>query len=375
MIAPEELFEQLKLANISFFTGVPDSLLKSFCAYVTENAKKGEHVVAANEGGAIALAAGHYLATGEYALVYMQNSGLGNAVNPLLSLADTDVYSIPMLLMIGWRGKPGHRDEPQHVKQGRVTLKLLDAMEIPHYVLDGNMANWQDVVNTACYEMKARQGPVAIVVRKGTFERHQLKAQSKQKNPLTREDAIGIVVDGLVDGDLVVSTTGMASRELFELRDKKGQSHDSDFLTVGSMGHSSQIALGVALAKSDKQVFCIDGDGSVLMHTGGLAIIGQLAPKNFKHILINNEAHDSVGGQPTASPNVDYVNLALSMGYKLASRAVTCEEARNAIRNMREATGPCLLEIRVRRGARKDLGRPTLTPIEIKDNFTKELAK
>ena len=375
MIEPGQLFELLRRLRFSLFTGVPDSLLKSFCAYVTKNASKGEHVIAANEGGAIALAAGHYLATGEYALVYMQNSGLGNAINPLLSLADVDVYSIPMLLMVGWRGEPGLRDEPQHSKQGRVTLKLFDAMEIPCHILDGAIDRWEDVVNAAYCDMKARQGPVALLVKKGTFKPYQFELPTRQNYPLTRENAIEVIIDELVDGELIISTTGMASRELFELRQTKGQSHNNDFLTVGSMGHCSQVALAVALAKPDRQVLCIDGDGSVLMHAGGLAIIGQMAARNLKHILMNNEAHDSVGGQPTASSNVDYVNLALSMGYRAAVRAVTRDEVRNAVRTMRNATGPCLLEIRVRSGARSDLGRPTLTPVEMKENFMKELLR
>lgn len=375
MIRSKNLFEQLVSEQVTFFTGVPDSLLKSFCAYVTDHAHSNTHVIAANEGGAIALASGHYLASGEYALVYLQNSGLGNAINPLLSLADPEVYSIPMLLMIGWRGEPGYADEPQHVKQGRVTLSLLQAMEIPYVILETTTTDWQGVIKSACRQMKDRQGPVAIVVKAGTFEPYQLDGQDEVAHLLTREQAIEIIIDELAEEDIIVSTTGKTSRELFELRETRGQAHGGDFLTVGSMGHSSQIALGVALQKPDRQVICLDGDGSVLMHTGALAIIGQMAPANLKHIVINNEAHDSVGGQPTASPNVDYVGVARAMGYKVATRAAIRDEVQNALRKMLDNEGPCLLEVRVKKGARKDLGRPTTTPLQNRNDLMRRLAE
>lgn len=376
MIPPKALFEQLASEQVSFFTGVPDSLLKDFCACVTDCAYgTGRHVIAANEGGAIALAAGCYLATGEYALVYMQNSGLGNATNPLLSLADPEVYSIPMLLMIGWRGEPGRPDEPQHVKQGRVTLELLQAMEIPYVILEATTLDWQQLIESACRQMRERQGPVAIVVKAGTFESYEGNDEAGMEHLLTREQSIGIIIDELGEEDIIVSTTGKISRELFELRETRGQNHGRDFLTVGSMGHSSQIALGIALHKPDRQVFCLDGDGSILMHTGGLAIVGQMAPANFKHIVLNNEAHDSVGGQPTASPNVDYVRLARATGYRLATKAITCREVQSAVRRMMQEEGPCFLEVRVRKGARKNLGRPTNMPLRNRNDLMKGLIR
>lgn len=374
MIPPKALFEQLESERVSFFTGVPDSLLKNFCAYVTDRAYgTSRHVIAANEGGAIALATGHYLATGEYAVVYMQNSGLGNAINPLLSLADPEVYSIPMLLMIGWRGEPGYPDEPQHVKQGRITLNLLKAMEIPYVILEASSPDWQQLIGLACRQMREHQGPVAIVVKAGTFEPHEGNDEAGMEHLLTREQSIGIIIDELGEEDIVVSTTGKISRELFELRKARGQEHFADFLTVGSMGHSSQIALGIALQKLNRQVICIDGDGSVLMHAGGLAIVGQMAPANFKHIVLNNEAHDSVGGQPTASPNVNYLDLARATGYKSATRAIISIEVQNAVRQMVQEEGPCLLEVRVRKGARKNLGRPTNTPLRNRNDLMKGL--
>ncbi len=364
MIQPKEFFDNLISERILFFSGVPDSLLKNFCAYVTDHVDDRHHVIAANEGGAVALAAGYYLATGNYALVYMQNSGLGNATNPLLSLADPEVYSIPMLLMIGWRGEPGIHDEPQHVKQGRVTLGLLEAMEIPYLVLDGNTRDWRGLVRSLCDQMRDHERPVAIVVRTDTFDEYKMGTIDDDSSLLTREEAISIVVERIGDNDIVVSTTGKTSRELFEVRERYSQGHGRDFLTVGSMGHSSQIALGIALQKPNYRVICLDGDGAVLMHAGALAIVGQKAPPNFVHIVINNESHDSVGGQPTASPNVDYVDFAQAMGYRNALRAATSKEIESALAQLLDSEGPSLLEIKTRKGSRQDLGRPTITPLE-----------
>ena len=373
MIQPKEFFDNLISEGISFFSGVPDSLLKNFCAYVTDHVDDRHHVIAANEGGAVALASGYYLATGNYALVYMQNSGLGNATNPLVSLADPEVYSIPMLLMIGWRGEPGIHDEPQHVKQGRVTLGLLEAMEIPYLVLDGNTRDWRGLVRSLCDQMRDHERPVAIVVRTDTFDDYKMGTIDDDSSLLTREEAISIVVERIGDNDIVVSTTGKTSRELFEVRERYSQGHDRDFLTVGSMGHSSQIALGIALQKPNYRVICLDGDGAVLMHAGALAIVGQKAPPNFVHIVINNESHDSVGGQPTASPNVDYVDFAQAMGYRNALRAATSKEIESALAQLLDSEGPSLLEIKTRKGSRQDLGRPTITPLENRNELMRRL--
>ena len=373
MIQPKEFFDNLISEGILFFSGVPDSLLKNFCAYVTDHVDDRHHVIAANEGGAVALAAGYYLATGNYALVYMQNSGLGNATNPLVSLADPEVYSIPMLLMIGWRGEPGIHDEPQHVKQGRVTLGLLEAMEIPYLVLDGNTRDWRGLVRSLCDQMRDHERPVAIVVRTDTFDEYKMGTFDDDSSLLMREEAISIVVERIGDNDIVVSTTGKTSRELFEVRERYSQGHGRDFLTVGSMGHSSQIALGIALQKPNYRVICLDGDGAVLMHAGALAIVGQKAPPNFVHIVINNESHDSVGGQPTASPNVDYVDFAQAMGYRNALRAATSKEIESALAQLLDSEGPSLLEIKTRKGSRQDLGRPTITPLENRNELMRRL--
>lgn len=364
MIEVREAYEAFIKSGIDMFTGVPDSLLKNICAFITDTAPREKHIIAANEGNAIGIAAGHYLATGKPALVYMQNSGLGNTVNPLLSLADEKVYSIPMVLMIGWRGEPGVHDEPQHVKQGAVTLALLDAMQIPYTILDE-----VNQINTQVELSLKRKAPTAIVIRKGTFGSYTLKNVCNNDNPLSREEAMKLVVDNLHDDDVVVSTTGKLSRELFEYREAKQQGHGHDFLTVGSMGHSSSIALGIALEKPERRIFCFDGDGAFIMHTGALGIVASMKPKNFFHILFNNNAHESVGGQPTIGYELDAVTMAKACGYQHAFRAVTRQEMQEVLQQLAHLEGPVLLELRVRIDSRDDLGRPTTTPIENKEAF------
>ncbi len=374
MISCEFFYNLLVKGGVSFYTGVPDSSLKDFCAYVMDNAPEDRHIIAANEGGAIALACGHFLATRQPALVYMQNSGQGNAINPLISLADPDVYGIPLLMLIGWRGQPGTKDEPQHVKQGKITLSLLEAVGIPYRLLPQEEQPAALCVQDAFSLLNTTQTPVAIVARKGTFETYQLPGRGGDVLQMSREEALQLVLENLASSDVIVSTTGKLSRELYEFRDHFRQGHSRDFLTVGSMGHSSQIALGIALAKPHRQVFCFDGDGAVIMHMGALAIVGSRKPQNFKHILFNNAAHDSVGGQPTAGFDVSFPDIARACGYKWVATANTPSETRANIARMIAADGPALLEIKVRKGARPDLGRPKTTPIENKTAFMEFLA-
>ena len=376
MINTEEFYKNLKSNKIDFFVGVPDSLLKDFCAYIKENVDSKNNIVAANEGNALAIASGYYLATGNPALVYMQNSGQGNIINPLASLNDPLVYSIPALLVIGWRGEPNKKDEPQHKKQGLVTLKLLEALDIEYSILTekDDVGIWKKKISEAVEYMKKEKRPYALVVTKGTFSTYKLKEQSKVNFEMSREDAIKEIVNALGDEDTIVSTTGMASRELFEEREARNMGHEKDFLTVGSMGHASQIALGIALSKPKKNVYCLDGDGALLMHLGGLAIIGTQKVENFKHIVINNGAHDSVGGQSTVGLDIDIPSIAKSCGYKKTFTVSTFEDLKAYLKILVEAKGPVLLEVKVRKGARKDLGRPTTSPIENKDMFMKFLA-
>ncbi len=374
MINCKEIFDYLQHRGIGFYAGVPDSLLKDFCAYLTDHADKNNHVIAANEGNAIAMATGYHLATNKFGLVYMQNSGEGNAINPLISLADPEVYSIPLLLMIGWRGEPGKHDEPQHVKQGKITLNLLDTMNIPYEILPDSMDSAKATLETTLAHLKDKKSPCALVIKKDTFEPYKLQNLVAANNgdyhySLSREEALKLVINHLKESEVVVSTTGMLSRELFEYRERLNQGHHRDFLTVGSMGHSSSIALGIALSKPDRQVYCLDGDGAALMHMGSMGIIGQKHPHNFKHLIFNNGAHDSVGGQPTAGFEVDLKEIAKACGYNLSLRAENKKELEEKMLLLKQSEGPSLLEIRVSKGNRKDLGRPTTTPIQNKDAF------
>ena len=371
MLPQREIFDLSVENKIEFFTVVPDSLMKDFCAVIEESAEKDKHVISANEGNAIALASGYHLATGKIGLVYMQNSGLGNAINPLVSLADEKVYGMPMLLVIGWRGEDGVPDEPQHKKQGLITLSLLDNLGIPYKVLSKEEENIESMIFDLSKSIFEKNIPHAIVVREGAFEKHNRSNTSPdiEKNLLSREEALEIVLEKIPKDGVVVSTTGKLSRELFELREKRGEGHGNDFLTVGSMGHSSSIALGIALAKPDKKVYCLDGDGASIMHLGSLAIIGQHSPQNFTHILFNNGSHDSVGGQPTASSIMDFVKIAEASNYNFAVKAVSKENIIESLDKINKIPGPNFIEIEIRNGARGDLGRPTRTPLENKQDF------
>jgi phosphonopyruvate decarboxylase len=375
MIAPNHFLSVLEQQNIRFFTGVPDSLLKEICACITDTANQNSHIIAANEGAAVALATGYHLSTGRVPLVYLQNSGLGNTINPLLSLADPEVYSIPMLLMVGWRGEPGVKDEPQHIKQGRVQNNLLEAMEIPYLVLSADSEDYQRQLTDLLGLCRQRSCPVALIIRKGTFAPYLATRQPEPElSDISREAAIEAVLSSIDPSDVVVSTTGMPSREVFESRANRIEGHHRDFLTVGSMGHACQIALGIALHSPDRNVYCIDGDGALIMHMGSMAINGASAPANFRHIVLNNAAHDSVGGQPTVAGRMDIPGVATSSGYKGARRVSTSDELKNGLAWVTSQHGPVLLEIWVRRGSRKDLGRPTRTPQQNKADFMDFLA-
>lgn len=364
MVSVEKLYKSLQVHGVDFFTGVPDSLLKDFCAYVTDHCPRERNIIAANEGAAVGIAAGHYMVSGRLPLVYMQNSGLGNTVNPLLSLMDEKVYALPVVLMIGWRGEPGVKDEPQHVKQGEVTLDLLEAMQIPYIVLSDNEEEALQQTGVILQKAKNTSRPHALVIRKGVFGKYQLQNKPENNYPFSREEALKLVVDQLGDKDVVVSTTGKLSRELFEYREVRHQGHGRDFLTVGSMGHSSSIALGIALEKPERTVWCLDGDGAFIMHMGAISNIGALSPKNYRHIVFNNGAHESVGGQPTVGFQLDIPAIAGACGYPVVFSVSTCEEIKQTLRALSGVDGPALVEIRVKIDSREDLGRPTSTPID-----------
>lgn len=375
MVSPKFFIDTLKSCDIDFFAGVPDSLLKNICAYITDNLPAKQNIIAANEGGAMGIAAGYHLATGKVPVVYMQNSGEGNIINPLASLTDKEVYNIPVLLVIGWRGRPGVKDEPQHVKQGKVTTGLLNTMGINYAILPKDEEGAAKQIKIAADFMKATNECYALVIEKDTFEDYKLQNVEKNDLTMSREEAIQKVAANIEDNACIVSTTGMISRELFEARTAWGQGHERDFLTVGSMGHASQIALGIALQKPERRVYCFDGDGASIMHMGNMAITASMKCKNYVHVVFNNGAHDSVGGQPTVGLKIDLCAVAKAVGYEAAYSVDTLEALADTLAAVKSAKGPVLLQVCVKKGNRKDLGRPTTTPIQNKEALMEFLNK
>ncbi len=356
MIDPKYFFDAINERGVGFFAGVPDSLLADFCAYVEDQVGRKRHLITANEGNAVALAIGYHMATGKYAAVYMQNSGLGNTINPLTSLADTEVYKVPMLLIIGWRGEPGIKDEPQHTKQGRITLEQLNVLEIPYWVID-SATDVSKVLDESFNAIRARNAPAALVIRKNTFKNYKSQKKESAISSLMRESALELLLSMCGPSDLIVSTTGKTSRELSELREKNRQPQ-SDFLTVGGMGHASSIALGVAIGQPQKRIICLDGDGALLMHMGAMPVISEYKPEKFIHVLLNNGTHESVGGQATSANKIDFCALSNAVGY--AGYAVANDELslREAWESLTDKSGPVLLEIKIKNGSRENLGRP-----------------
>jgi phosphonopyruvate decarboxylase len=361
-----DAYTAFKKNGIDFFCGVPDSLLKDFCAYIEYTTK--EHIITANEGNAIALASGYYLASGKPALCYMQNSGLGNCINPLLSLCDKEVYNIPILMLIGWRGEPCVADEPQHIKQGKVTIELLDTIGVKYSVFE-NLHQ----IKFACQYMNKTKEPYALIVKRGTFSKYEYKINNHFK--MSREEAISEVVKNLNDSDIIVSTTGHISRELYEYRQRLEQSHKQDFLTVGSMGHASSIALGIARLKPNRNVYCFDGDGAAIMHLGAFPVIGTQKLSKFKHIIFNNLAYESVGAQPTCANGIDFQKLALSCSYDNVFLANTKKDLQAIIKKFINCKGTSLLEIKVKCGTKENLERPKESPFENKEKFMEFLSE
>jgi phosphonopyruvate decarboxylase len=364
----------VEIIGSDFYTGVPDSQLKSLCNYLmdTYGIDPHHHVIAANEGNCTALAAGYHLATGKIPVVYMQNSGEGNIINPVASLLNDKVYAIPVIFIIGWRGEPGVHDEPQHIYQGEVTVKLLEDMDIKPFII-GVETKDEDVEKAMkdFREILASGKDVAFVIRKGALT-DAPKVEYRNNNIMMREEIIQHIVK--VSGeDPIVSTTGKASRELFETRIANGQSHKYDFLTVGSMGHSSSIALGIAINKPEQRIWCVDGDGAVLMHMGSMAVIGANRPKNFVHVVINNGAHETVGGMPTVAGSINLVGVAKACGYPNAVRVDNFEGLDRELEAAKERNALSLIEVACSIGARENLGRPTTTALENKQNFMKYL--
>ena len=364
------LMKEIEKLGVNFYTGVPDSQLKAFCDLLMEQYGVGEqHVIAANEGAAVGLAAGHYLATGNPAVVYMQNSGIGNAVNPICSLVNDKVYAIPVLFMVGWRGEPGVHDEPQHIYQGEITKEILECLGVKHFVISKETT--PEELETYFKEIKEEfklGHQCALVVRKGALE-SEAKVKYTNHYPMSREEVVNCFVDHMQEKDVIVSTTGKLSRELFEAREARGQGHERDFLTVGSMGDSSMIAMGIARKKRDRRVFCLDGDGAVLMHMGSLAVAGADKLNNFVHVLFNNGAHETVGGLPTVSESISYPEIAQACGYDHIFKAQNKEELVKLFEQIYAAEGSVFVEVKTNLVSRADLGRPTTTPIQNKEAF------
>ncbi len=364
----------VEIIGADFYTGVPDSQLKALCNYLMDayGIDPRHHVIAANEGNCTALAAGYHLATGKVPVVYMQNSGEGNIINPVASLLNDKVYAIPVIFIVGWRGEPGVHDEPQHIYQGEVTVKLLEDMDIASFVI-GKETTEEEVQNAmdGFREILAAGKDVAFVIRKGALT-DAPKVEYKNDNTMIREEIIKHIVAASGE-DPIVSTTGKASRELFETRVANDQSHKYDFLTVGSMGHSSSIALGIAENKPDTRIWCVDGDGAVLMHMGSMAVMGAYKPKNLIHVVINNGAHETVGGMPTVAANIDLVGVAKACGYPNAVCVDTFEALDRELEVARGRRELSLIEVKCSIGAREDLGRPTTTALENKKAFMEYL--
>ena len=365
----------VQIIGSDFYTGVPDSQLKALCNYLMDayGIDPHHHVIAANEGNCAALAAGYHLATGRVPVVYMQNSGEGNIINPAASLLNDKVYAIPVVFIIGWRGEPGIHDEPQHIYQGQVTVRLLEDMDISTFVIGKDTSDEEvEQAMEGFRALLARGKDVAFVIRKGALT-DAPKVEYRNENRMTREEIIRHIVAASGE-DPIVSTTGKASRELFETRVARGQSHKYDFLTVGSMGHSSSIALGVAINKPGQRVWCIDGDGALLMHMGSMAVVGAFRPQNLIHIVINNGAHETVGGMPTVAASLDVVAAARACGYPNAVSVDSFDALDRELAAAKQRSQLGLIEVKCSIGARADLGRPTTTALENKQGFMEYLS-
>ncbi len=363
----EKFFDTL---GADFYTGVPDSQLKPLCNYLIDQYGRDpmHHIIAANEGNCTALAAGYHLATGKVPVVYMQNSGEGNVINPVASLLNDKVYGIPVIFVIGWRGEPGVKDEPQHIYQGEITLQLLKDMEVESFVVDQTTTDWELQQSMDGFRANLKKGrQVAFVIKKGALV-YDGKTAYANTNRILREEAIRRIVKAAGE-DIIISTTGKASRELFEIREENGQSHKQDFLTVGSMGHSSSIALSVALQRPERRVWCIDGDGAALMHMGAMALIGANAPCNMVHILLNNEAHETVGGMPTVADTLDFTKIAEACRYPYAVSVKDFDMLEQELEKVKDRKQLSFVEIKCSLGSRANLGRPTTSPIENKEKF------
>lgn len=375
-LPPGIFIEQLKRRDVDFFTGVPDSVLKDFCSYVQDHVPKERHVMTGNEGQSVSVAAGYQMATNRIPLVYMQNSGFGNMVNPLMSLTHKNVYSIPMIILMGWRGEPGRKDEPQHRVMGRANTAFCNVMDLAYDILPDYAEGAEEMLDMAVEHCQTQKTPFVLLARKRTFETYKGKTSVIIDRPMIRENVLDIVSQSAPNGCVFVGTTGFTSRELYEIRARYKQSHATDFYTVGCMGHATSIATGVATARPDRKVYVFDGDGAALMHMSGFATIGMRGIPNLNHILVQNECHESTGQQPTGSGTINFCQIADACGYKSSKSVETAEDLKAALTEMNNGSpGPHFLEVKVKPGVRPNLGRPTQTPAQNKKELMSFLRK
>jgi len=373
MLACQDLYKIFQHHELSYFCGVPDSTFKDWMSFLDDRHDQGlTNRIVTGERDAIGWAAGYYAATGKPGVVYMQNSGLGNIVNPVTSLLDSAIYNIPALLMVGWRGQPDQPDEPQHKKMGTITQELLGMMDIRFSILPDSLDDAERIIAEANEYMTTTRQPYGLIIQKKTFEKYTKQKKTQKPHEMRREDALKILLDTLHEEDIVIATTGKASREVFEHRETAAFGHQNDFLMVGSMGLASSFAAEIALQKPENKVYILDGDGALLMNAGVLSTIGYYAPANLFHIVFDNQAYDSTGGQPTTSSTVDIVQMALANNYKEAVEVSSASELQDVFSKMQHQSGPSMLVINVNSGARADLGRPTTSPIENKLAFMKQ---
>lgn len=375
MINQKRFLNTLQESGVRFFTGVPDSFLNGFCNYLLETIPEDRHVIAANEGNAIAIASGYYFSTGIIPLVYMQNSGMGNTLNPLVSLADRHVYSVPMILLIGWRGEPGTElKHPQHRTQGEITLKTLEMLDIPYVIAEDNDDKLEEQIRWAVKTAKEERKQVAVIGRKGVFAGGKKANIVDDRYPLSREEAIEIILDTMPEDTVYTATTGRATREIYFLRERRGEGHQHDFLNLGSMGHASSVALGIALAKRNRNVVCLDGDSAALMHMGCFTMVSKLNVPNFLHIVLNNGAHESVGGQPSAGQLVDFTKIAEGSGYRTIGKSVeTKEELERAIRELTAQEKAAFIDVRIHKGLKGELPPLDISSKELIHEMMEEL--
>lgn len=362
MIDQAKFVQSLVDNGVEFFCGVPDSHLNGFCCYLADNAPRFQNIIAANEGSAIALASGYYFSTGTVPLVYMQNSGMGNALNPLVSLVDKHVYSVPMVLLIGWRGEPNTNDHEQHITQGEITPKLLELLNIPYQIVRDDDGSIEDIAQWAVQTAAETKAPTALIAPKGVFAELEKKHPVDDCYPMTREDAIEVILDNVPQDSLIVATTGRATRELYFLRDERGESHANDILNVGSMGHASSIAMGLALAHEDRLVVCLDGDAAAIMHLGVLTTVSKYEMPNLLHVVLNNGAHESVGGQPSCGHIIDFATIARGSGYR-GKTAESADELIDCLHEFENIEAASFIDVRIKQGMRE-----VLPPLKIDHN-------